>query len=96
MNINTGTDYWNGHYAVALGALNVFYLHKMYFWGHINSLYKKIHPSIAKLTFQGGKGNPVVGSGMGPTVQRFLLLKYIEITSGCSTAKTGVNRSRNE
>ena len=41
MDINTGTDYRNGHYAVDLGVLNVFYLHKMYFWGHINSLYKK-------------------------------------------------------
>ena len=40
MDIITGTDYWNGHYTVALGALNVFYLHKMHFWNHKNSLYK--------------------------------------------------------
>ena len=40
MDIITGTDYRNGHYAVAFSALNVFYLHKMYFWSHINSLYK--------------------------------------------------------
>ena len=40
MDIFTGMDYRNGHYAVALGALNVFYLHKMYFWSHINSLNK--------------------------------------------------------
>ena len=25
---------------MALGALNVFYLHKMYFWSHMNSLYE--------------------------------------------------------
>ena len=29
MGIITGTDYRNGHYAVALCALNVLYLHKM-------------------------------------------------------------------
>ena len=40
MDIITGMDYRNGHYAVALGALNVFYLHKMYFWSHMNSLFK--------------------------------------------------------
>ena len=44
MDIITGMDYRNGHYAVVLaevlGALNVFYLHKMYFWSNINSLSK--------------------------------------------------------
>ena len=40
MDIITGMDYRNGHYAVALSALNVFYLHKMYFWSLIHSLYK--------------------------------------------------------
>ena len=40
MDIITGMDYWNGHYAVAFCALNVFYPHKMYFCGHKNSLYK--------------------------------------------------------
>ena len=40
MDIITGMDYRNGHYVVALGALNVFYLHKIYFWSRINSLYK--------------------------------------------------------
>ena len=29
MDIITGMDYQNGHYAMALGALNVSYLHKM-------------------------------------------------------------------
>ena len=42
MNIITGTDYRNGHYTVGFGALNVFYLQKMYFLSHINSLYKII------------------------------------------------------
>ena len=40
MDIITGTDYRNGHYIVALCALDVIYLHKMYFWSHKNSLYK--------------------------------------------------------
>ena len=40
MDIITGMDYRNGHYTVALGALNVFYLYKMSFWSHKNSLYK--------------------------------------------------------
>ena len=35
-----GMDYRNGHYAMALSALNVFYLHKMYFCSHMNSLHK--------------------------------------------------------
>ena len=39
MDIITGMDYRNGHYAMALGALNVFYLHKMYFCSHMNSLH---------------------------------------------------------
>ena len=30
MDMITRMDYRNGHYVVALGALNVFYLHKMY------------------------------------------------------------------
>ena len=30
MDIITGMDYRNGHYAVVLGALNIFYLHKKY------------------------------------------------------------------
>ena len=38
MDIITGMDYRNGHYTVALSALTVFYLHKMYFWRQINSL----------------------------------------------------------
>ena len=29
-----GTDYRNGHYTVDLGALKVFYLHKMYLQSH--------------------------------------------------------------
>ena len=29
--IATGMDNWNGHYAMALGALNVFYLHDLEF-----------------------------------------------------------------
>ena len=40
MDIITGMDYRNGHYAMALGALNVFYLHKMYFCSHMNNLHK--------------------------------------------------------
>ena len=40
MDIITVMDDRNGHYAVALGALNVFYLLKIYFWSHINSLHK--------------------------------------------------------
>ena len=40
MDIITGMDYRNGHYAVALGALNVFYPHKIYFCCHMDSLYK--------------------------------------------------------
>ena len=39
MDIITGMDYRNGHYAMALGALNVFYLHKMYFCSLMNSLH---------------------------------------------------------
>ena len=34
----TGMDYRNGHYVEALGALNVFYLHKVCLWSPINSL----------------------------------------------------------
>ena len=40
MDIITGMDYRNGHYAMALGALNVFYLHKIHFCSHMNSLHK--------------------------------------------------------
>ena len=40
MDIITGMDYRNGHYAMALGAFNVFYLHKMYFYSHMSSLYQ--------------------------------------------------------
>ena len=47
-------------------ALNIFYLHKMYFCSHMNSLHKKFHCSIAKLTSQSGKGSSVVGYGVGP------------------------------
>ena len=50
----TGMDYRNGHYAMTLGALNVFhlhyamtlgalnvfYLHKMYFCSHMNNFYQ--------------------------------------------------------
>ena len=50
MDIITGMNYRNGHYAMDLSALNVFYLHKMYFCSPSD----KIHLSIAKLTFQGG------------------------------------------
>ena len=38
MDIIAGMDYRNGHYAMALGALNVFYLHKMYFCSQMKSL----------------------------------------------------------
>ena len=40
MDIITGMDYRNEQYAMDLGALNVFYLHKMYFWSHMNGLHK--------------------------------------------------------
>ena len=40
MDIITGMDYRNGHHAMALGALNVFYMHKMYPCGHMNSLHQ--------------------------------------------------------
>ena len=33
-------DYRNGHYAMALGAFNVFYLHKMYSCSHMSSLHQ--------------------------------------------------------
>ena len=44
LNSFTGMDrnehnYRNGHYALALGPLNVFYLHKMYFCSHMSSLH---------------------------------------------------------
>ena len=38
MDIITGMKYRNGHYTVALSALTVFYLHKMYFWRQVYSL----------------------------------------------------------
>ena len=41
MDIITGMDYRNGHYTMALGALNVFYLHKIYFCSHMNSLHDR-------------------------------------------------------
>ena len=41
MDIITGMDYRNGHYTVALSALTVFYLHKMYFWRQIYKFYLK-------------------------------------------------------
>ena len=40
MGLITGMDYRNGHYAMASGALNVSFLHKMYFYSHMNSLHK--------------------------------------------------------
>ena len=40
MDIITGMDYRNGHSAMALGALDMFYLHKMYFFSHMNSLHE--------------------------------------------------------
>ena len=40
MDIITVMDYQNGHYAMALGALNVLHLHNMYFCSHVNSLHK--------------------------------------------------------
>ena len=40
MDIITGMDYRNGHSAMALGALDMFYLHKMYFCSHMNSLHE--------------------------------------------------------
>ena len=40
MGLITGMDYRNGHYAMALGALIVSYLHIMYFYSHMNSLHK--------------------------------------------------------
>ena len=36
MDIITGMDYLNGHYAMALGALNILFLHKMCFCSHMN------------------------------------------------------------
>ena len=39
MDIITGMDYRNGHYALVLGTLNIFYLHKMYFCSHMSSLH---------------------------------------------------------
>ena len=39
MDIITGMHYRNGHYAAALGALDAFYLHKMHFCSHMNSLH---------------------------------------------------------
>ena len=44
-----GMDYQNGHYAITLGALHVFYFLKMYLCSH-KFAYNKINPSIAKLT----------------------------------------------
>ena len=46
MDITTGMDYRNGHYAMVLGASNVFYLHKMYLCSRMNSLHKIIFISI--------------------------------------------------
>ena len=40
MGIITGMDYRNGHYDVELCVLNIFYMHKMYFCSHINSLHQ--------------------------------------------------------
>ena len=40
MKIITGMDYRNGHYAMALRALNKFHPYKMYFCSHLNSLHK--------------------------------------------------------
>ena len=40
MDMITGMDYRNGHYAMALGALNVFYLYLTCFCSHMNSLHK--------------------------------------------------------
>ena len=40
MGLITGMDYRNGHHAMASGALNVSYLHIMYFYSHMNSLHK--------------------------------------------------------
>ena len=38
----------------------------------------------------------MVGVRGRATIQMFLLLKYIEFTSGCPTVNIGVNRSKNE
>ena len=46
MGIITGMDYRNGPYAAALGALDAFYLHKMHFCSHINSLHYIIFISV--------------------------------------------------
>ena len=35
-----GHNYRNGHHGMDLGALNVFYLHKMYFCSHMSSLHQ--------------------------------------------------------
>ena len=40
MDIITGMDYRNGHYAMALDAFNVFCLHKMYFCSHMNNFHQ--------------------------------------------------------
>ena len=76
MDIFTGMDYRNGHYAVALGALNVFYLHKMYFWSHINSL-NKIN---FILVLQNRLPRMVRGWGHCSKVS-MIKIYYIEITS---------------
>ena len=46
-------DYRNGHHAMALGALNVFYLHKVYFCSHMNSLHKIKFITVSKIDFPG-------------------------------------------
>ena len=56
MDIITGMDYRNGHYAMALGAFNVFYLHKMYFCSHMNSLHQKDSSQYSKIDFPGWLG----------------------------------------
>ena len=39
MDIITVMDYRNGHYAMDLGVLNIFYLHKTCLCSHTNSLH---------------------------------------------------------
>ena len=39
MDIITGMENRNGHYAMVFDGLNIFYLHKMYFCSHMNSLH---------------------------------------------------------
>ena len=56
--IINGTFYRNGHSLAVLGALDAFYLLKMYFCSHMNSLLKIIFISVyySKIDFPGWSG----------------------------------------